>query len=179
MTKKNLAKLVCVGLLIFLEQANAEGLSLGVNLEFVEPTSSGFAEDQLDGGIGFHIGYEFKKWKNWNLGVQYEQLDGWNKPEQMYHAGEFLYSSKSILATARPTDWFVMFKAGLVNANYKVLLQNYTQIFREVNDTGYALGLAFVLGDENFRLEFLDFKHINIGGKSFNSIGITVRVLLG
>lgn len=94
MSQKNLGKLFCVCLMLFLGQANARGLNLGVNLEFVEPASSGFAEDELEGGIGFHIGYEFKKWKSWNLGVQYEQLDGWNKPDKSYYAGDFLYSSE-------------------------------------------------------------------------------------
>ena len=181
MFKKNLYKLFSVCLILFLGPANAEGLNLGINFEFVEPASSGFAENELDGGFGFHIGYEFKKrpkWKNWNLGVQYEQMDGWNKPEKTYYTGEFMYSSKSILATARPTDWPIIFKAGLVNANYKVLLQTGTQNFNVVNDTGYALGFALVGGGEQYRFELLDFKHTKIGNKSFNSLGLSFSIIL-
>lgn len=157
-------------------QANTEGFGLGLNLEFVEAESGGFLEDELDGGFGFHVGYEFKQWNQWNLGVQYERLNGWNDIGDMYWAGEFKYNSQSLLATFRPTGWPLMLKAGLVDAEYQVLLQDGTQNLRTVDDTGRVYGLSLVWGNENMRVEFLDYKRITIGNDHFRSFGITIAI---
>lgn len=165
------------GLILCPLQINAEGFGIGLNLQFVEAESGGFIEDEIDGGLGFHVGYEFNEWKNWNLGVQYERLSGWNDTSDMYAAGEFKYDSQSLLATFRPNDWPLLLKAGLVDADYAVLLQDGTQNFREVNDTGRVLGLSLVWGNENMRVEFLDYQRITIGNDHFRSFGITIAIL--
>ncbi|TNF35361.1 MAG: hypothetical protein EP315_05995 [Gammaproteobacteria bacterium] len=159
-------------------QAQAEGLSLGVNLEFVEPQTNTFLEDELEGGLGFHLGYEFSSWKDWNLGVQYEYLNGWNDVGDMYWAGEFKYDSKSLLLTARPGSWPLMLKVGFVDAEYGVLLQDGAQNLHIVNDTGSLIGVSLVFGDDRFRLEILDYKRIKLGNERFNSFGLTLTVFI-
>jgi hypothetical protein len=69
-----------------------------------------------------------------------------------------------------------MLKAGLVDADYQVLLQDGTQNFRTVDDTGRVYGLSLVWGNENMRVEFLDYKRITIGNDHFRSFGITIAI---
>lgn len=148
---------------------------VGLNLEFVE---SRFGEDgTVDGGLGFHAGYEFKEWKNWRLGGQLEYLSGWNSEEDLVSAGEIMYEAISLYATARPNNWPLVFKAGLVSADYKVLQNDMTSDYREESDTGYAYGVALAIGNENLRLDLLDFKRIKIGSDTFNSYGISLAIL--
>ncbi|MEJ2141048.1 MAG: hypothetical protein P8Y24_01615, partial [Gammaproteobacteria bacterium] len=151
----------------------AEGFTIGANLEFVDGDFSGEA---FDGGFGLQVGYEFKEQGNWQYGVLFEGLSLWNDEEDLYNAGEMVYDSRSLFATARPTNWPVIFKAGIVDAEYKVLLQNDTQNFREVNDTGYAVGIGLVMGNETFRVNLLDIQHIKVGGETFTSYGITLAI---
>ena len=146
----------------------------GLNLEFVE---SRFGEKgSIDGGLGFHAGYEFREWKNWRFGGQLEYLSGWNSEDDLVTAGEIMYEAISLYATARPYNWPVVFKAGLVNADYKVLQSDLTSDFREVSDTGYAYGVALVIGNEMLRLDLLDFKRMKIGNDTFNSYGISLAI---
>lgn len=157
-------------LLLFTAPAFAGSIIVGANFEFVDGR---FNDEAFDGGWGIHLGYEFKEWKNWQLGAQFEYLNGWNAPSDLDIAGEIMYDSKSLYATARPTGWPLLFKAGIVNADYKVLQQDFSQNFREVSDTGYAFGVALVLGDENYRFEILDIKRIIVGSDTFTSYGIS------
>lgn len=156
--------------------ALAGSIILGVNLEFVDGR---FSDEAFDGGWGLHLGYEFKEWKNWQFGAMFEYMDGWYNQEDLEIAGEMMYDSKSLYATARPTKWPLLFKAGIVDADYKVLQQDFTQNFRDVSNTGYAYGVALVFGNENFRLDLLDIKRIKIGNDTFTSYGISLGVLFG
>lgn len=157
--------------------ADSGAFVLGLNIDFVQSrhNSSGF-----DGGFGVHVGYEFLESENWYFGGLVEVLNGWNDNEDLYAEGDMMYSSKSMLAIARPKEWPVMFKAGIVDAEYKTVKEilGIPYLSRE-KDTGYAYGLALVLGDENFRLSLLDYKRIKIGNDSFSAFGISLRVFLG
>ena len=66
-----------------------------------------------------------------------------------------------------------------MDADYKVLEEDLTQNFREVSDTGYAYGVALVLGNEHFRLDLIDYKRIKIGDDHFDSYGISLGILFG
>jgi hypothetical protein len=147
---------------------------LGVNLELLE---GGFGELSYDGGLGFQAGYEFKERSKWQFGALVEYFDSWNKQEDLTSAGEMTFDSYSLYATARPNNWPIMFKAGVVNADYKVLLQDYTQNFREVRDTGYGYGVALVFGDKYLRYNLLEVKRIKIGSDTFTSYGINISIL--
>ena len=148
-------------------------LTLGLNLEFVEGR---FNDEAFDGGWGIHAGYEFQEWKNWQFGGQLEYMNGWYSEGDLTIAGEMKYDSLSLYATARPNKWPIMFKAGIVDADYKVLLEDFTQNFREVSDIGYAYGVSLVIGDEKFRLSLLDLKRIKIGSDNFTSYGISIAI---
>ena len=154
--------------------AYSGALIIGVNLEFVE---AGFSDLSYDGGLGFQVGYEFQEWKKWQFGGLFEYFDNWNKQEDLTSAGEMTFDSYSLYATARPKNWPIMFKAGIVNAEYNVLLQEYTQNFREVRDTGYGYGVALVFGDKYLRYNLLEVKRIKIGSDTFTSYGITISIL--
>jgi hypothetical protein len=154
----------------------AGAIILGLNLEFIDAR---FNEEGFDGGFGLHAGYEFKEWHDWNFGGLFEYMNGWYNREDLEIAGEMMYDSKSLFATARPRNWPLMFKAGVVDADYKVLQQDMTQNFREVSATGYAYGVSLVLGNKNFRLDLLDYKRVKIGSDSFDSFGISLGILFG
>ena len=164
-------------LLLFLSNPACSGtVILGLNLEFID---SRFNDEGFDGGFGIHAGYEFKEWKGWRFGGLFEFMNGWNNEDDLTTAGEMMYESKSLFATARPNNWIIMFKAGVVDADYKILEETLTQNFREVSDTGYAYGIALVIGGDTLRLELLDYKRVKIGSDSFDSIGISLGVLFG
>jgi hypothetical protein len=147
---------------------------LGANLDIVDGR---FSDEANDLGLGFHAGYEFQEWKNWQFGALFEYLDGWNDQENLNITGDMMYDSKSLYATARPNNWPIMFKVGIVDADYKVLQQTVPQDIREVSDTGYGYGVSLVLGSETFRFEILDVKRIKIGSDTFTTYGITVGIL--
>ena len=156
--------------------AHAGAVILGINLEFID---SRFNDEGFDGGFGIHGGYEFKQWHNWHFGGLVEIMNGWYSEDELQIAGEMMYESKSLYATARPANWPILFKAGAVDADYKVLVDETTREFREVSGTGYAYGIALVLGNENFRLDLIDYKRIKIGNDHFDSYGISLGILFG
>jgi len=161
---------------VFASPLYAGAIILGLNLEFIDAR---FNEEGFDGGYGIHAGYEFKEWESWHFGGLFEYMNGWYNREDLEIAGEMMYESKSLYATARPRNWPLMFKAGVVDADYNILRQDATQDFREVSGTGYAYGAALVIGNEYFRLDLLDYKRVKIGSDSFDSFGISLGVLFG
>ena len=163
--------------LVLSSAAYAGAVVIGINLDFIQSRSNDVG---FDGGLGVHAGYEFKDSENWHFGGLFEVLNSWNTQDDLYVAGDLMYKSKSLLATARPGGWPIMFKAGIVDAEYKVLEGNIAGTFlREVNSTGYVYGLAFVLGDDDVRLNLLDYKRIKIGRDTFDAFGISLMVLMG
>lgn len=172
-TSKNLSLIL---LLLLSNPVYSGAIILGLNIEAVE---SRFTEEGFDFGLGIHGGYEFKDFKSWHFGGLFEYMNGILDEDDMDTAGEMTYKSKSLYATARPSNWPIMFKVGVVSADYKILQEDMTQNFREVNDTGYAYGVALVFGSEAFRLNLLDFKRVKIGNDSFDSYGISIAVFMG
>jgi len=168
--------LIFTTLLAICKPVLSGAIIIGINLEFIEAR---FNDEGFDGGLGIHAGYEFKEWKNWHFGGLFEYMNGWYNEEELEIAGEMMYESKSLYATARPHNWPLVFKAGIVNADYKVLEETMTQNFRDVSDTGYAYGVALALGNERFRLDVIDIKRVKIGSDTFNSYGISLGILFG
>lgn len=173
MTIRSMLKISLLVLFFACKPVFSEGFTLGANLEFVDGE---FSDEAFDGGLGLQVGYEFKEQGNWKYGVLFEGLSLWNDEEDLVNAGEMIYDSRSLFATARPTNWPVMFKAGIVDADYKILLQDNTQNFREESDIGYAVGIGLVTGSEKFRFNLLDIKRIKVGGETFTSYGITLAI---
>ncbi len=175
--KHYIVKSLCFILLLFLISPVYSGtIILGLNLEFID---SRFNDEGFDGGIGIHAGYEFKEWHSWHFGGLFEYMNGWYSKDDLSSAGEMKYDSRSLYATARPLDWPLMFKAGIVDADYSVLQEDMTQNFRDVSNTGYAYGVSLVFGNEHFRMDLIDYKRVKIGNDSFDSYGITLGILFG
>ena len=171
------AKNLWLILLLFLSSPAYSGaIILGLNVEAVE---SRFTEEGFDFGFGVQGGYEFKDFKSWHFGALFEFMNGVLDEDDLDTAGEMTYKSKSLFATARPGNWPIMFKVGVVDADYKILEEGITQNFREVSDTGYAYGVALSFGGDAFRLNLLDFTRVKIGNDSFDSYGISIAVFLG
>lgn len=171
-----LIMLLVLGCVSIRASADNGAVILGLNLEF---TDGEFSDEAFDGGWGIHMGYEFKSWKRWKFGGLFEYMNGWYAKEDLEVAGEMKYDSKSLYATARPENWPIMFKAGIVDADYSVLRQTGTRDFRDESDIGYGYGVALVLGSEQIRVDLLDVKRIKIGSDTFTSYGITITVLAG
>lgn len=163
-------------LLLLSNPAYSGAVLLGLNLEVVE---SRFTEEGIDFGFGVHGGYEFKDFHNWHFGALFEFMNGVLEKDDLTNDGEMNFKSKSLFATARPRDWPIIFKVGVVDADYTILTDSVTQNFREVSDTGYAYGVALSFGGDAFRLDLLDYKRIKIGNDSFDSYGISIFVFLG
>lgn len=162
----------CLYLLYWPLQAGP--ITLGLNLEFVD---AGVNDESMDGGLGIQLGYEFSNMRDWQIGLLLERMESWTSQADLQLAGEMMYQSTSLFATARPHDWPLIFKVGLVDAEYRILLQDFTQNYHYANNLGYAYGVGLTYGNENFRVNLLDYKHIQIGSDSFNSIGITIAIL--
>jgi hypothetical protein len=157
-------------------RADAGAFILGLNLEFID---SRFNDEGFDGGLGLHAGYEFKDWHNWHFGGLFEYMNGWYSKDELESVGEMKYDSKSLYATARPHNWPLMLKAGVVDADYSVLLDDTSRKFRDVSNTGYAYGISLVIGNERFRLDLLDYKRVKVGHDTFDSYGISLGILFG
>jgi hypothetical protein len=169
--KKLLQILVVIFSICFAHPVSAGSFNFGVGFELVDATNF----DSDDFGWSFQLGYEIKETKHWNIGLEVDLFNGVTDENDIndYYADSscMVFDSQAIYVTVRPKNWFLHFKAGVVKADYKTA-------FEDTDDIGLALGLSLVLGSGKLRLHLLDYQHYKIGGDSFNSISISVAVLL-
>lgn len=149
-------------------QLLATPLDFGVALEFVEATDT----KSFEGGMGIQLGIELKETDNWHYGAQLHYFDGWTKAEKVISDTDMSFSSYSIYATAKNNNLPMIFRAGIIKADYRVPGGVY-------DDTGVALGFSWVLGYGNLRFHILDYQHYDFNGKSFNSVGLSILLLSG
>ena len=57
-----------------------------------------------------------------------------------------LHDTQSVYATTRPCNEPIIFKAGIVETGYKVLLQDGTQNIMQTTDVGYGSGYGLAPG---------------------------------
>jgi len=145
----------------------AQGVSVGLSLEFIDQAST----EALDGGFGLQAGYEFRASEHWDYGLEFHYFDGWTKESELVDEFDLSFRSYGLSATARPHNWPIMFRAGLVNAKYKT-------IYTSQSDTGYSYGFGIVIGDDKLRLHLLDYDRYEIGSETFNSYALSL-VLFG
>ena len=157
--------------LLSINKAFADSVIMGINLELV-----GSKQNTFDGGLGLTIGYEFSEFNGWNYGGQLSYLNGWNEKQDLIDAGDVAYNSMSLYATARHHDLPIMFKAGIVDTDYQVLLIDNSQIFQREHKLGAGIGMSLAFEFEPFVLELLDYKRIWVGNTWFNSYGISITV---
>ena len=157
--------------LFAIDDAFADSVNMGINLEFV-----GSEQGTFDGGLGLTIGYEFTNFNGWYYGGQFSYLNGWNEKGDLIDAGEITYNSMSLYATARLNNLPIMFKVGIVDTDYQVLLVDDSQIFQREHKFGAGMGMSLAFEFNSFVLELLDYKRIWIGNTWFNSYGISITV---
>ena len=164
-------KLVQISVLIFsicfVHPVWAGSLNFGLGFEFVDATDF----DADDFGLGLQLGYEIKETEHWNIGVELDLFDGVTDEDDVTEPSCMAFDSQALYVTARPYDWFLQFKAGAVKADYKTITE-------DVDDIGLAFGLSLVFGSRKIRFHLFDYQHYRIGGDHFNSIAVSVAILL-
>ncbi len=157
-------------------EAWAGSFDIGLGLGFTDSRSS----ESFDDGWDVQIGYEMIETDNWNFGTQFHLIKSWTSESDVEEARQYAYDDDTIMAfdsqalylTARPENWWVHFKAGIVNADYHT-------IKKDVNSRGIAMGVGITLGSEDIRLHLFDFHRYKIGGDSFNIYTISAAFLIG
>jgi hypothetical protein len=173
--------LICIVLLLTLNvfsEARAEGFDIGVGLGFVDSGNT----EAFDGGGDLQVGYEMIDTEDWNFGAQLHLIKGLTsqsdvEDERLVYSGYdtadstvMAFDSQAFYFTARPEDWWLQFKAGIVHGDYHT-------VNKDVSDIGTALGVGIVLGSDDVRLHVLDFHRYQIGGDSFNVYSISIGIL--
>ena len=155
--------------------ARAEGLDFGFGLGFVSAADT----DGFDGGWDVQVGYEMKQTEHWNFGAQVHVISGWTDKSSVDEDREYgdiesttmAFDSQAVYLTARPENWWIQFRAGVVHASY------YT-VTRDENGIGAAVGAGLVIGSETVRLHLLDYNRYQIGSDAFNVYSISIGIFL-
>ena len=168
MAKKLLQISVLIFAICFAHPVCAGPFNFGLSFELVDATNF----NGSDFGLSLQLGYEIKKTEHWNIGLEVDLFNGLTDENDIneYYDTEssyMVFDSQAIYVTARPKNWFLHFKAGVVKADYKTAT-------KDTDDIGLALGLSLVFGSDIFgsnrvRFHLLDYQHYKIGGDSFNS----------
>ena len=156
-------------------EARAEGFDIGVGFMYVDSPSQ---EDVSDLGWDVQIGYEMAEVEKWNFGAQLHLLKGWTSKGDVNEDKELgiedsammAYDSQALYLTARPKDWWLQFKLGVVHADY------YT-VHKDESNVGMAFGVGLVVPSEMIQVHMLDFHHYQVSGESFNVYTISMLVL--
>ncbi len=161
--------------------ALAEGVNIGAGFALVSQ------QHGVEGGWDIQVGYEFKETEPLSIGVQWQWFKGWTSESRVGDEEGMAFRSNALYLTARPRHeslrW-LQFKAGVVNANYKIAAYDSNAgavVVRSdrSGETGLALGLGLVFGSDNVRFHLFDYQHYSFAGESFDAFSITLMVLGG
>lgn len=147
-------------------QLKAGDLDLGLGLAFIDSSGG----DALDLGWDLQLGYEFWQQEAWNIGLQLQLTRGITAESEVDDENDLYYSSNALYLTARPENWWLHFKAGVVQADYRMMTTGGSH-------TGYGLGAGLVIGSDNFRVHLLDYQRVRLGSESFDLYTISIAVL--
>jgi hypothetical protein len=148
------------------QQAQAGQFDLGLGISGIDnPT-----EDAFELAWDVQAGYEFKEYKAWNFGAQIQYSRGLIAESEVDDEIDLAFTSTGLYTTARPNNWWLQFKAGVVRVDYKTMTKDST-------DTGAGVGVGIVIGDENFRFHLIDYQRMFVGGESFDMYTISIGVL--
>lgn len=172
MHKAMICFVLCLALNLFSE-ARAEGLDIGFGLGFVDSANS----DGFDGGWDLQIGYEMKQTEHWNFGAQLHFINGWTSKDAVDEDKEYndtdsttmVFDSQALYLTARPANWLLQFRTGVVHASYYTIEQDKTGF-------GVAAGAGLIIGSEKIRLHILDYNRYQIGADGFNVYSISIGI---
>lgn len=149
-----------------MQQAHAGELDLGLGLSFIEPTKG----DAFEIGWDLQAGYEFLEYDSWNFGAQIQLTRGLIDEADVESEGDINYSSNALYFTARPKNWWVQFKGGVVQVDYQTLVKN-------ESTTGYGLGMGVVLNSGDFRIHLIDYQRLTFGSDSFDVYTMSIGVM--
>ena len=161
--------------------ALAEGVDIGAGFALI---SQQYA---VEGGWDIQVGYEFKETEPFSIGVQWQWFKGWTSESRVGDEEGMAFRSNALYLTARPRHeslrW-LQFKAGVVNANYKIAEYDSNAgavvVRSDRNgETGLALGLGLVFGSDNVRFHLFDYQRYSFAGESFDAFSISLMVLGG
>jgi hypothetical protein len=161
--------------------ALAEGVDIGAGFGLVSH------QHGFEGGWDIQVGYEFKETERFSLGVQWQWYKGWTSESRLGDEEGMAFRSNALYLTARPRHealrW-LQFKAGVVNANYKIAEYDSatgTVVVRSdrSGETGLALGLGLVFGSDKVKLHLLDYQRYSFAGETFDAFSISLMVLGG
>lgn len=170
--------LICFALVLILSsfsEARAEGFDVGVGFMYVNSPSQ---ENESDLGWDLQLGYEMPEVVEWNFGAQMHLLKGWtskgdvneDKALGIEDSTMMAYDSQALYLTARPKEWWLQFKLGVVHTDY------YT-VHKDESDVGMAFGVGLVVPSEMIQVHMLDFHHYQVSGESFNVYTVSMLVL--
>lgn len=149
-----------------MQQVHAGELDLGLGLSVIESTKG----DAFEIGWDFQAGYEFLEYDSWNFGTQIQLARGLIARADVDIEGDLYYSSNALYFTARPENWWVQFKGGVVQAEYQTFV-------KDVSNTGYGLGMGVVLDYGDFRIHLIDYQRLTFGSDSFDVYTMSIGVM--
>jgi hypothetical protein len=149
----------------------AGSFNAGVGLGFADSRQT----EGFDGGWDLQFGYEMNTTQHWDFGAQFHLIRGWTTKGDVNEEKAYGYEDSTVMAfnsealylTARPKNWWILFKAGLVHADYHT-------VTKDVSDTGLALGVGIVLGSDLLRLHLIDYHRYIIGSEHFDIYTIAI-----
>lgn len=174
MHKTVICSVLCLAL-SWSSEVRAQGLDFGFGLGFVDSADA----DGFDGGWDVQVGYEMKQTEHWNFGAQVHVINSWTSKSEVdedkgYYdsdSSSMAFDSQALYLTARPENWWLQFRAGLVHASY------YT-VDQDEDGFGAAVGAGLVIGTETIRLHLLDYNRYQIGSDGFNVYSISIGIFL-
>lgn len=161
-------------LLIFLfliaatPQIYAEPFDIGLGFSYIDAAQG----DGFSGGWDLQLGYEFAHPEGWNIGGQIQATQGLTKKSDFVDQSDLAYSSTALYFTARPDNWWLYFKGGIVDADFQTLNDNQ-------HTAGVGAGAGIVYNLNGFRVHLLDYQRVIVGNKSFNIYTISITLLDG
>jgi hypothetical protein len=171
-------KMACWALFLLLctfSEAGAEVFDVGVG---VGVAGSG-TPDLYDGVWDLQLGYEMETSKEWNFGAQLHLVKGWTSKsdvdEERAHGEEAstvtAFDSQALYLTARPEDWWLQFKAGIVHTDYHT-------VDKDESGVGAAVGIGLVVPSDFIQVHILDYHRYQVGGESFDVLSASVLIVL-
>lgn len=169
-------------LLFFLLTASpnlvAGTINIGLGVGFADGANFSGFEVGGDYQVGYEFdrsgraGEDFNETKNWHYGAQLQILDGSAEPSDIM-PGDLLmaFDALALYATARPPDWPLLLKAGVVHANY-------TTGVKTVSATGIVFGFGLDLKFGDIRLNAINYRRYYIGPDVINVFSLSIFILL-
>lgn len=145
----------------------ASSFNFGVGQSIID----GVHSEAAGSGWDVQVGYAFARKRAWDFGLQLQITRQENSDTEFTSPSDLAFSSNALYLSARPSDWWLYFKGGVVHVDYRTLA-------KAQEDVGLGLGAGITYGSGDIRLHLLDYQRISVGDDSFNMYTISLAVLL-